>query len=56
MGNFIIQDSGKTKYKMRGRRPDGYITDPRNKGMKESSRRQARTESFLREARVQKGL
>jgi hypothetical protein len=31
MGNFVIKDSGKNKYKMGGRRTDGHITDPRNK-------------------------
>jgi len=45
MGNFIIQDSGKTKKKIGGRRPDGHITDLRNKRMEETSRRQIRTEA-----------
>jgi hypothetical protein len=31
---------GKTKNKMRGRRPEGHITDTRNERMKETSRRQ----------------
>jgi len=39
MGNFIKQDSGKTKNKMGGCRRNGHITDPRNKRMEESSRR-----------------
>jgi hypothetical protein len=46
MGNFIIKDSGKTKNKMEGRRPDGFITDPRNKRMKETNRKQRRTEAY----------
>ena len=33
-----------------------HITDPRNKGMEKTSRRQRRMERLLREARVQKGL
>jgi hypothetical protein len=45
MGNFIIQDSGKTKNKMGGRRPDGFIKDPRKKRMEETNRRQRRTEA-----------
>jgi len=45
MGNFIIQDNGKTKNKMGGRRPDGHITDPRHKRMEETSRRKRRMEA-----------
>ena len=43
--NFIIQDSGKNTYMMGRRHPDGHITDPRNKRMEETSRRQRRTEA-----------
>jgi hypothetical protein len=32
--------SGKTKNKMRGRRPEGHITDTRNERMEVTSRRQ----------------
>ena len=45
MGNFIIPDSGKTKNKMGGRRPDGPIRDPRNKSLEETSRKQRRMEA-----------
>jgi hypothetical protein len=33
---------GKTKSKMEGRHPEGYITDPRNKRMEETGGRQRR--------------
>jgi hypothetical protein len=42
MENFIIEDQWETKNKMEGRRPEGHITDPRNKRMEETSRRQRR--------------
>jgi hypothetical protein len=44
-GNFIIKDRGKTKNKMKGRRPEGHITVPRSTRMKEKNRRQRRMEA-----------
>jgi len=44
-GNYIIKDREKTKNKMEGRRPEGHITDPRNTRIKETIRRQKRTEA-----------
>jgi hypothetical protein len=43
-GNFTIQANGKIKIKMRGRRPEGHITDPRNSRIVETNRRQRRME------------
>jgi hypothetical protein len=45
MGNFVIKDKWKDKNKIEGRRPEGHITDPRNKRMVERSRRQRRMET-----------
>jgi hypothetical protein len=55
MENFIIQDQREIKNKMGGRRPEGRITDSRNTRTEETSRRQRRMKTFLREARTQKG-
>jgi hypothetical protein len=52
----LYKTSGKTKNKMRGRRPDGNITDPRNKRMEEMSNDREEWRRLLREARTQKGL
>jgi hypothetical protein len=38
MGNFIIQNIGKTKNKMGGRHPEGHVTNLRNVRMEEKSR------------------
>jgi len=40
---------GKNKNKRGGRRLDGHITDPRNKRMEETSRRQGRMEASSEE-------
>jgi hypothetical protein len=44
-GNFIIKDREKTKNKMKGRRPEGHSTDPRNTRINETIRRQRRMEA-----------
>jgi hypothetical protein len=45
IGNFIIKDQWENKKKRGGPRLDGHITDPRNKRMEETSRRQGRMEA-----------
>jgi len=47
---------GKTKNKMAGRRPEGHITDPRSKRMKETSRRRKRMETSSEGRQTQKEL
>jgi hypothetical protein len=44
-GVTLHKTGGKTKNKMRGRRPEGHIEDPRNNRMEETSRRQKRKEA-----------
>ena len=41
----MAQSSGKTKNKIGGRRPEGHITDLKNKRMEETSGRQRRMEA-----------
>jgi hypothetical protein len=48
--------SGETRNKTGGRRSEGHIIDPRNTRMEKTSLRKRRMESFLRDARAQKGL
>jgi hypothetical protein len=46
--NGILNNTGpvgKTKNKMRGRRSEGHVTNPRNRRMEEMSRRQRRMEA-----------
>ena len=47
---------GKTKKKLAGRRPEGHITNPRRKGMEETSRKQRRTETSSEGHQAQKEL
>jgi hypothetical protein len=56
MRNFIIQDGGKTKKKMGGRRPGRQIADPRNRRMKEISRRQRGIEASSEGGQGPEGL
>ena len=42
---MLKKTSGKTKNKMGGRRLERHITDPRNKRIEETNRRQRRTEA-----------
>jgi hypothetical protein len=40
MGNFIIRDQWENQKKIGRCRPEKHITDPRNKRMEETNRRQ----------------